>query len=246
MNVKNKLTKGGKKGGAQFPKFSLKHLFPFLKVLISKTHTSSINIEQLNAGVFNVGAKSKTGQIKSSALKQFGLLEGDYAKFTGSDLASNIVMSDGEQQKKNLRLSFGNVKIFNNVFKTFQNSKIEKTKIGQYAVSTLKVHPDLKDEFVKVLIESAEIAELAKIDGAFVLFTNQEDGKELESDDEDDAQEDDNGNSDENDGDENGRYTKTKKQGSVSNINVSIDVNASMDPEKLEKLLKLLKGYGAI
>jgi hypothetical protein len=32
----------------------------------------------------------------------------------------------------------------------------------------------------------------------------------------------------------------------LSNINVNIDVDPSMDPEKLEKLLKLLKNYGAI
>lgn len=37
-----------------------------------------------------------------------------------------------------------------------------------------------------------------------------------------------------------------EKSKGASNINVNIDVDPSMDPEKLEKLLKLLKKYGAI
>lgn len=38
----------------------------------------------------------------------------------------------------------------------------------------------------------------------------------------------------------------SRSSGQISNINVNIDVDPSMDPEKLEKLLKLLKNYGAI
>lgn len=37
-----------------------------------------------------------------------------------------------------------------------------------------------------------------------------------------------------------------RSQGKASNVNVSIEVNSSMDAENLEKFLKLLKQYGAI
>jgi hypothetical protein len=245
----NNLKKGGKKGGTQFPKYSLKHLFPLLKTLVSKTHSTTINIEQLSAGVFGIGAKSDTGKIKSSALKQFGLIEGDYAKFSATELAAQISILDGDEQLNCLQQAFNNVKVFNNSYNTFQDSKTEKSKIAQYAVSTLKIHPDLKEDFLKVLLESAEIAGFCKIDGNIVLFEKSNYNFipiDTEINNEDVNQDnDDNGGSDQKPTTDQ-KFTNSTKQGLISNINVSIDINSSMDPEKLERLLKLLKGYGAI
>lgn len=248
--------KRGKKGGTSFPRYSLAHLNQFLNDLASKTHTASITISQLNAGIFKVGANSPLGKVKCSALKQFGLLEGDYTKFKATELCSNITMSDGEEQKKLFEKAFCNVSVFTNALNTYQNSKIEKTKIAQYSVSTLKVHPDMKDEFVKILVYSAEMAGLCTIDGNTINFTNisQEVIPPINEQlhDENIEGKDTNAKiiveeSDMNDGESNGSFSQAnKKQGHVSNINVNIDVDPSMDPEKLEKLLKLLKNYGAI
>lgn len=247
MEPKARKSKGGKKGGTQFPRYSLKNLVPYLKPLISKTHSATINIEQLNAGVFHIGAKSLAGKVKASALKQFGLIEGDYQKYSSTELASSIAISENGDQKKHLQAAFDRVKLFVNVYNTFQNSKVEKGKIAQYAVSTLKVHPDFKDEFVKVLIESAEVSEIAKVDGANVLFERARFIENVhESDDEVDTEDEDDLDSSEEQGDSDEPIKNIKKRGSMSNISINIDVNASMDPEKLEKLLKLLKGYGAL
>ena len=84
----SKLTR---KGGTKFPRYSLEHLEPLLKDLVSKTHTNSITIAQLNAGVFKVGSNSDKGKIKSSALKQFKLLSGDYKAFNATELANGIL-----------------------------------------------------------------------------------------------------------------------------------------------------------
>ena len=169
-NAENLEGKRGRKGGTTFPRYGLKHLLPLLKSLVSKTHTNSINIEQLSAGVFGVGAKGASGKVKSSALKQFGLLGGDNTKFKATELCSKITMAEGEEQKLLLQNAFSKVSIFVNTLNTFQNSKTDKSKIGQYAVSTLKVHPDMKDDFINVLLESAEISGLCAIEGSFVTF----------------------------------------------------------------------------
>lgn len=254
-NSENLEGKRGKKGGTQFPRYSLEHLHPLLKSLASKTHTNTITIEQLNAGVFGVGANSPVGKVKSSALKQFGLITGDYKKIKSSELTSRITMSDGDELKKNLQEAFGKVSVFVNALNTFQNSKIEKSRIGQYAVSTLKVHPDMMEDFTTVLIESAKIAGLCTLEGTTVTFAslsasvkaqNQDTqtDENIESEDNSSENEQESTGNDTNDNSQ--KTASSKKTGQVSNINVNIDVDPSMDPEKLEKLLKLLKNYGAI
>ena len=243
--------KRGKKGGTQFPRYSLKHLVSFLGTLMGKTHTSAINIEQLNAGVFNVSANSPKGKVKFSALKQFGLVEGDYKAINSTQLCSDIEMNDGESRIAALQRALKKVKPFEDALVTFQNSSIETVKIGQYASSTLKVHPDLREEFSKVFIESCETAQLCSIDGSTISFI-QNPATIAEEENGSDDEVDENG-LDENtvdtdldpEDDNESPRTFKKKQGN-SNINVSIDVDPSMDPEKLEKLLKLLKNYGAI
>lgn len=257
-NSENFEGKRGKKGGISFPRYSLKHLIPFLKIIVSKTHINTIDLAQINAGVFAVGAKSTYGKVKCSALKQFGLLEGDYTKFKATELCSKITNSDGGEQTLLIQSAFKNVKIFVNALNTFQNSKTEKIKIGQYAVSSLKVHPDMKEDFANVFVESAEIAGLCAIEGNSITFknfqTNTSNAKLVEMEEiNDDGINDNNLNN--KDGEvksipENQataiQTNSTIRQGQVSNINVNIDVDPSMDPEKLEKLLKLLKTYGAI
>lgn len=254
-NTEN-LSKRGKKGGTMFPRYSLENLNAHLNSFVSKTHTNPISIEQLNAGVFGVGSQSIAGKIKYSALKQFGLLDGEYKKIKATELASKISMAEGDERIKYFQEALSKVPAFVNALNTFQNSKAEKSKIGQYAVSSLKVHPDMKEDFVNILIESAQIAGLCTVEGNVASFSKVSMHIEKEEVDEEVnnvEEEIENGS-----GNEaiqsNGAFSNsdpytnntTKKHGQVSNINVNIDVDPSMDPEKLEKLLKLLKNYGAI
>lgn len=249
MSTEKNDIKGGRKGGVQFPRYSLAHLEPYLKELVSKTYTNTISIEQLSAGVFKVGAKSNAGKIKSAALKQFGLLNGDYKKFKATELASKISISEGIDKEKLLRMALFNVVLFKNVFNTYQNSTTDKQKIAQYIVSTLKIHPDVKDDFVKVFIESAVIAKICTLDGNTISFNMSE--PEDASENYEAIEEPITANSDNSEFNNtfpinNNQINTSRTSGQISNINVNIDVDPSMDPEKLEKLLKLLKNYGAI
>lgn len=253
--------KGGKKGGTQFPRYSLDHLVIFLKNLASKTHINTVTIQQLNAGVFNVAAGSNRGKIKSSALKQFGLLEGDYQKLKATQLCRDISIAEPGEKEHLLEHAFFNVAIFSNAMKTFHNSTYEKSKIAQYAVSTLKIHPDMKEEFVKIFVDSAEVAGLCTVDGNTVSFLDKvpddsthnhedenADGNDLHSADNSEVEDelDEERNFEDEKQNNNSQHSKQNNKSKNSNINVNIGIDPAMDPEKLEKLLKLLKSYGAI
>jgi len=173
-------------GGTRFPNYSLKQVITNLKDFLSKTHTKTINIEQLNVGVFKVAVKSLNGKVRYSSLKQFGLATGEYSSITSTTLASSIELSSGEEKVNHLRAAFFNVITFKNTFETFQNSSANKSKIISYAVSTLKVHPNSVNKFIESLLESAECASLCTINGDDVKFhedlgiTNIENQKELD------------------------------------------------------------------
>ncbi|MBW1298115.1 hypothetical protein [Aquimarina litoralis] len=139
--------------------------------------------------------------------------------------------------------------IFKSLFDTFHNEIVSKPKLKQQALA-LEVHPDLGDECVDVFVASLVFSGLAiEVEGDKVQISKANSVIELE-DEPSESEKDANGN--ESLQDKNPQQTNltrtiysTKKQG-ASNVNVNIDIDPSMDPEKLEKLLKLLKGYGAI
>lgn len=258
----------GRKGGTRFPNYSLKLLLPHLKELTSKTHSKPINIEQLNAGVFKIRPKSPEGGVRYSSLKQFGLADGEYSAIKSKELASKIELATGEEKITFIRDAFFNVPSFKNTFETYQNSTISKSKIKGYCVSTLKVHPDLSDKYLKSLLESAELAQLCSIANDDVTFIN---GKEiatreliskvissdrLSEDNSDDEFEDNDAKIDadniENEVNEveeanektNDANRKARKVANAATIGLQID--SSLDPDKLAKHLKLLRQYGLI
>lgn len=249
----------GKKGGTRFPNYSLKDLLPNLKDLTSKTHSKPISIEQLSAGVFKIKAKSVTGQIKYSSLKQFQLAEGEYKAISATKLATDIVLASDDEKVSFLRTAFLNVIPFKNAFETFQDSSIAKSKIKSYSVSSLKVHLDLSDKFVESFLASAEEAGLCTLKGDEVTFASSK-GVEKNNSisdianadvgndefDEDEAVDDeilDNENIDE---DAEEQPIKNNKKATSAKPNISISLDASLDPDKLAKQLKLLKQYGLI
>lgn len=81
-----KMPKGGRKGGANFPRHTLKEALAWSKKLVSKTHQGPQQPVVIYSGV--VGAKSGIGNVTISALKHFELLEDDASNgFSASDLA---------------------------------------------------------------------------------------------------------------------------------------------------------------
>lgn len=273
-----KATKGGKvegagrKGGTRFPNYNLKQLLPNLKELTGKTHTKPITIQQLNAGVFKTKANSIPGKIRFSSLKQFQLAEGEYAAISASPLSTSIVLADGENKIQYLREAVFNVTPFKNTFETFQDSTVNKSRIKEYAVSSLRVHLESADKFVDAFLESAEVAKLCTNKGEEATFistkqleakspkvdpnpsVNQESetndefedetpDESIEENDESDIEDEnlrkDNSNDNINDS------AKTTKVSRTS-PSIGIQVDSTLDPDKLAKQLKLLRKYGLI
>ena len=81
--------KGGRKGGALFPKINLEQSLEYSKKLVSKTHTGPMPEKTLLPGVF--GSATNPGKVRASALKQFGLLEGSaQARQGATKLAKDV------------------------------------------------------------------------------------------------------------------------------------------------------------
>ena len=246
------LSKRGKKGGTKFPNYSLKQILPCLKELISKTTAKPTTIEQLSAGVFKMKAKSAEGKIKYSSLKQFGLAGGEYTKITSTKLASQIVLASEGEKSVYLREAFLNAPTFKNVFETFQDSSVQKLKIAGYSVSNLKIHIDASDKFLKSLLDSCEVAKMCTISGDEVNFINGKEANNTNNNDLDggvlEREEDENSEDSKDDfqEDENFPEFKTNTNNQKNKPNIDLKIDPTLDADKLEKQLKVLRKYGLI
>ena len=69
------MPKGGRKGGSVFPRVALGDAIVYARKLVSKTHTAPQHNDVILSGV--IGVKGGTGEVRMSALKQYGFLKGD-------------------------------------------------------------------------------------------------------------------------------------------------------------------------
>ena len=81
-------TGGGSKGGTRFPHTALKQALEYASNLVRKTHTAPQPESTILTGVF--GNAGPEGQVRASALKQFGLLEGNRTAYQATELAKKI------------------------------------------------------------------------------------------------------------------------------------------------------------
>ncbi len=86
--VTKKPPKGGRKGGALFPKMNLQKALEYGKKLVAKTHIGAQPEDEILPGVF--GNSGPEGKVRASALKQFGLMEGDAKGYKATTLAKEI------------------------------------------------------------------------------------------------------------------------------------------------------------
>lgn len=254
MTDNKTMPKGGSKGGTRFPRETLSKAHEYAKKLVSKTHTGAQPATVILPGVF--GTAGPAGQVRASALKQYALLEGTPKSYSASDLAKQLNGSTPEDLGGYLKDVFLKPKLFKTLFDTFCNDNTTRAKIRQQA-SNLKVHPDSLDECVQVFVESAIYAGLASESGDSIEFhaapvpsisnsntDADEDSNEIPSDNITLADENERDDSDENNDETNSSNPQNKQMQQKSNIDIKID--PSMDPEKLDKLLAVLKKYGQI
>ncbi len=257
---KKKMPKGGRKGGSIFPRIDLEQAVAYAKRLVSKTHTGPQPKDVVYSGVFDV--KGATGNERISALKQYGFAEGDAKSgFEASRAAKLMAAAPLEELVKHYRKATLGPKIFKALFDTFHGDKVSRAKLKQRAAD-LKVHPDKVDACVDNYVSSALLADLIMADGDDYLHVSHADlaagsagggadsddseGKNLDPDAEIEAdaerqREEESEHESERDAID---QSDAPPPRAIFNVNVSLD--SSLDTEKLEKQLALLKRYGAI
>jgi hypothetical protein len=250
---KRKMPKGGRKGGKTFPRVNLRQAVEYAKKLVSKTHAGAQPKEIVYPGVFGTSG----GDVRASALRQFGLLKGRPTAFEATDLAKTLVAAPEDEQKPLLAQSCLRPALFKKVFDTFQSDEKPRAKIRQQVLN-FKVHPESADECVDLLIDSFVFAGLASAFDDTVAFVaaptlqtptvapdehiEKEKAKPQAAPPESDA----NAMEAKNNRDMPARRTRADTPPRRGTTQVNITIDPSMDPEKLERLLKVLREYGQI
>jgi hypothetical protein len=215
------------------------------------------------AGVFNNAGSE--GKIRLSALKQFGLIEGTAAAYKATQLARDIEASADEAEKQLLaQRAMLTSKVFQEIYNTYQGDQASKAKI-RGRTQQLGVHPDVSDDCTKCFVSSSVTAGLAipESDGvrllaatdAAIAATEKAIGElpEVEEGTDETAP---------NLGDlvtgaapkaDSARRPSTDtangatpRPRTAADVTVALSVDSSLDGDKLEKQLSLLRLYGLI
>lgn len=264
------MPKGGRKGGSVFPRVTLNDAIGYARKLVSKTHTAPQPQDVILSGV--VGAKGGTGNVRMSALKQYGFLKGDgKAGFSADELAKKIAAAPSEELAPLYRQAVLKPTVFKKLFDTYHGDTVSKAKLKQ-RVADLKVHPDETATCVDLYVSGMMTAGLVTVEGDQVKHLASSDiaaaasaDLAAEADPETTVEElegEELAGAEERVGNgfgmaENGVNDDEKAAGAqalgganqtgpraVFNVNVTLD--SSLDIEKLQKQLELLKRFGAI
>lgn len=264
------MPKGGRKGGTVFPRVSLSDAIKYARKLVSKTHTAPQPRDVILSGV--VGSTSGVGNVRISALKQYGFLIGDEkASYSADDLAKKIAAAPPEELVPLYRQAMLKPMVFKKLFDTFHGDTVTKAKLKQ-RVADLKVHPDETATCVDLYISGMATAGLVTIEGDQVkhLASSEVAAKLAAGTIESETTEDETRGGDapleveSSGGDETGTAASSENDGenvamaqalkgtgtgqtgprAVFNVNVTLD--SSLDIEKLQRQLELLKRFGAI
>jgi len=264
------MPKGGRKGGSVFPRLPLNDAVTYALKLVNKTHTARQPNDVILSGV--IGVKGGIGAVRLSALKQYGFLEGDSKKnFSADDLAKKIAAAPPEELVPLYRKAMLKPTVFKKLFDTFHGDVVSKAKLKQRAAD-LNVHPEETATCVDLYVSGMTMAELVTVEGdqvkhlalsdaAVVPDTGAVDETEPETtyeelgvEESSEAQDSDNEGvgvtaNGVNEGEKiaNTRAHKgTGPSGPRAVFNVNVTLDSSLDIEKLQKQLELLKRFGAI
>lgn len=267
------MPKGGRKGGTIFPRITLRDALSCAKKLVAKTHVSPQPQDVIYAGV--VGAKGPTGNIKISALKRYGLMEGDNKNlFVASALAKKIVAAPPEELEALYRQAALEPSVFKAIFNTYHGDTVSKAKLAQRA-SDLKVHPEQTETCVDIYVSALSLANLVSVEGDKVTHVSDTDANLAnpeENDEQSDEQSEDSiedeealidrsgrghvlGEGSEGDATGNGELCNKSSGRSGSTVDtfgpkavfhVNVTLDSSLDIDKLQKQLEILKKYGAV
>lgn len=268
--VARQMPKGGRKGGTVFPRVALSDAIGYARKLVSKTHVSPQPKELILSGV--VGAKTGIGDVRMSALKQYGFLKGDTkSHFSADELAKRIAAAPSEELILLYRQAILKPAVFKKLFDTFHGDTVSKAKLKQRAAD-LKVHPDETARCVELYASGMMTAGLVEVDGDQIKHLASSDvttvstanvegevkpettGDGSEGDEAQEAPQTDiqDASTVANGADDRETVGEARKLSSIDQsrpravFNVNVTLDSSLDIEKLQKQLELLKRFGAI
>lgn len=262
------MPKGGRKGGAVFPRIALKDAVGYARKLVSKTHTAPQPRDVICSGV--VGAKAGTGNVRISALKQYGFLKGDNkSNYSADSLAKQISAAPEEELTQLYRLAALKPVVFKKLFDTFHGDPVTKAKLKQRSAD-LHVHPDETENCVDIYIANMVTAGIITVDGdqfrhlpSSEIFDNLNKSESNRASASGDGSVIDGASESDTDDSTDERLPRvssefvSERETSMSSIdivkpapravfNVNITLDSSMDTEKLQKQLEVLRRYGAL
>jgi hypothetical protein len=245
---------GRKKGGAMFPRIPLAKGVEYSQRLVSKTHIGPQPASVILPGVFRAGGSR--GAVRASALKQFGLLEGSSSEYTATQLAKSIAAAPEGERAWLHREACLRPRVFRNLYDTFHGDEVALGRLRQQAADS-KVHPDELDNCVEMFVASAVFSGLGKQEGDMLRLipasdvnvqtaANGSDRKNEEATSEEESAEDVGGDEEHTDEREPSAASKTDRASVRSVVQVNVTIDSTMDTEKLERQLSLLRRFGAI
>jgi len=248
---KPKPPKGGRRGGKVIPHYALDDALEWSDKLVSKTYTSPQPLDLIKASV--VGAKSGAGDIRVSALRQYGLLTGQSTALDATPLARQLKTAAEDEKRALIKQAALRPEVFKGLFETFHGDSIPIGKLRQRAAE-LGVHPDTAAKCAEIYVNTLAFVGLVERIGDDVRHVDAA-GVEVGNE----ATEDQEAPDLEVDGPsgpgETGAAELSQRQDAgvppprgrgVATVQVTIAVDSTMDTEKLEKQLELLKRYGAL
>lgn len=250
------MPKGGRKGGTSFPRVALSDALGYAKKLVTKTHAGPQPQDVIFSGV--VGAKSGTGAVRIGALKQYGLIKGDAkTHYSAEELAKQIVAAPADELPPLYKRAALNPPVFKKIYDAFLGDTVSKAKLRQRA-SDLTVHPDETANCVDLYVSSMTTAGLITVDGENITHVASASTKagsveatpavdELASTNvEIESNAGNEGDADSNSGERTAMAANGAARGPRAVFNVNVSLDSSLDIEKLQKQLELLKRFGAI
>ncbi len=264
--------KRGRKGGARFPRIALEKALAYTKKLVEVTAEGPKPKEVVFPEVF--GVKGPSGNERVSALRQFGLAEGDPKGYQATELGKKVARARGKKRGELLQQAFFSSELYKNMYGSLSGKSCTASDV-ESAAKTFKVHPDNAAECAKNFIASALFAGLGSMDGDKMVLADgavtaapepaeakkpAKRGRPAKKDQAKSPAT--NGRRGRKPAAKTAEAEGTKKRGrkpgsgkaqtgtaaaeEPANARIQINIDPSMDPRKLARLLKVLREYGQI
>jgi hypothetical protein len=238
-------------GGKTFPKYDLAEIVQHADKLVGKAAHSKLNADAV-AAALGMARVSSQAQIKIAAAKQYGLIEGTYEKFDVTDLCQRLAEATSDDEKRPcLQECFLKVPTFREVWDAYCGTTKSRDAISSMAVSK-GVADGHRQKFMEMFVAGVTTAGLAEDDNGSVSFimssavTPQPGGPGEEADQDEDEDVDVDVDVDVERGSALVDSTKATAHPEAQGSAVSIAIDSSLDPEKLERHLAALRKYGLI